>query len=564
LNQYKAHRRTVWHLNTVSGADTITAKSDTSFRAYEAGMTISWKQASENTGAATINISGRGAVTIQKAGAALAGGEMAADAMCMAVHDGSVFQLLTGTGGGSGGGGHAWARVNASGTIIGDDGVASASRSAEGVYLVNLDSAASSSSALGAVATPSTASGNGGGGVSPYLAYDSYDADLTDNDVDSNMYFVSAEDWLIVFGCNTDDIWIHDINAWNGTPTQVSVAPNMVDSLPGCLTYEQDAVFVSANASGADVAYVTIPGGTVTSFGAGPIGSTRRCVAAKQVGGSLRLWMADGGTFGRWSPNVGTSTMGSSDFTYTGVDWNQSGDFRWDDEGYLWYPAVSTAMHQYLTTGGTKYTHSYPITTPSGVPLGANPGGYALVYDSNHRTFYTILRATATSRNFLYAFKNWATTPLSDSGEWEYIAELGDAAAYIFSLAYEAASDILLVTKSGSDGYLRRYVGSPKRLLDTVTMPGTIGSHEADTGAHYGSNYAYVRTDISGNPNYIVRVSYNGAELTTEGGESIIGSVLVAMATVMSSSQIKVELFRNGTTTIVREDGEFTVVIPTT
>lgn len=79
-----------------SGADTITITLTPAPTAYAAGMKVSWKQASNNTGAATINLNGLGAVALRKfpGSVALDSNDLRQDKIYEAVHDGTVFQLL--------------------------------------------------------------------------------------------------------------------------------------------------------------------------------------------------------------------------------------------------------------------------------------------------------------------------------------------------------------------------------------------------------------------------------------------------------------------------------------
>lgn len=106
-NQYKAHERYIWTLTGVAGTNTITAAANTTFKQYFRGQIIVWEQASNNTGAATINVNGKGAVDLKKNGhsAALDADDLVAGVTYVAAHDGTNFQIVSGalTGGGGGG-----------------------------------------------------------------------------------------------------------------------------------------------------------------------------------------------------------------------------------------------------------------------------------------------------------------------------------------------------------------------------------------------------------------------------------------------------------------------------
>jgi hypothetical protein len=61
--------------------------------AYTAGMQINVKVANNNTGAATINVNGLGAKSIQRNGASLGSGALVAGQVYRLVYDGTYFQM---------------------------------------------------------------------------------------------------------------------------------------------------------------------------------------------------------------------------------------------------------------------------------------------------------------------------------------------------------------------------------------------------------------------------------------------------------------------------------------
>lgn len=88
---------------TATGTDNaITASPSPAYPNYSAGMGIKVKIASTNSGSATLNISGHGAVTIKKETEAglvnLQAGDLVAGAIKEFVYDGTNFQLLNGDG----------------------------------------------------------------------------------------------------------------------------------------------------------------------------------------------------------------------------------------------------------------------------------------------------------------------------------------------------------------------------------------------------------------------------------------------------------------------------------
>lgn len=88
------------YLASVAGTDTITATATPTPAAYAAGQTFRFVPANNNTGAATINISGLGAKSITKNGTtALAAADLTANKVAEITYDGTQFQLANPAGG---------------------------------------------------------------------------------------------------------------------------------------------------------------------------------------------------------------------------------------------------------------------------------------------------------------------------------------------------------------------------------------------------------------------------------------------------------------------------------
>ena len=82
------------YLTSVSGTDTITGTAVPSISSYTAGNMFNFVAAGTNTGAATININGIGAVSITKNGAtALDAGDISSGKVYTIVYDGAQFQV---------------------------------------------------------------------------------------------------------------------------------------------------------------------------------------------------------------------------------------------------------------------------------------------------------------------------------------------------------------------------------------------------------------------------------------------------------------------------------------
>lgn len=91
----EAQTNAVKTLNTISGADTITADMNPELTAYVAGMYVIFTPAAANTGAATLNIDGLGAKSIKKGnGAALVAYDLLTTVPALCVYDGTNFNLI--------------------------------------------------------------------------------------------------------------------------------------------------------------------------------------------------------------------------------------------------------------------------------------------------------------------------------------------------------------------------------------------------------------------------------------------------------------------------------------
>jgi hypothetical protein len=559
MRQYQDGRQILWRLTNVSGTDTITATAKPTFAAYVTGMSISFTPANNNTGAVTINLNGMGAKSITKEGStALSSGDLTSGREYLAVYDGTRFQLVNGTGSG-GGGGSVWARVGPDGTELATSstGITSVTRQGQGWYRVvpatSFTTNGGGNYAVGIEVTCATPGSTGGSGSSPFKAYDSYSAWLTDDSENNGMGVSVSDGYLLVPGETTDDLWIHDMANWGGTPTQVA----LTGSLYGAGEYfavrqDEDGVFLSLDST---LNYVALPGGSVTDFSGAFTGTQLKPRASRVVSGSLKLWMADFGTFGQYTVSLAGPSL-SLDHSYSGVDWNQSGSWQFDSDGYPWYATVDGGLHQYDFTSNAKATHAYPTATPTGTTLSATPGGQAMVYDPTRRMLYVILLSAAGQH--LYQYSGW-TNLVNNSGMWTYIANLGTGTSTI-PMWYDAADDILLVATSA--GRVVRFFGNPKTVLDTVTMPGTIPSHQVRYGAYYKDNYAYVRTEVGTTPNHIVRISYNGDEIAWGDGGAIVPYVPRANYNIVSASAV--DVYTYGTTNPdIRVDSEFTIELLT-
>ena len=79
---------------TASGTNTYTATPSPALSAYATGLCVIIKFTYANTGGASLNLNGLGAVTIQQAGIALTAGQIPAGSTFQLVYDGTYFQIV--------------------------------------------------------------------------------------------------------------------------------------------------------------------------------------------------------------------------------------------------------------------------------------------------------------------------------------------------------------------------------------------------------------------------------------------------------------------------------------
>jgi hypothetical protein len=83
-------------LSSVSGTNTITATASTAFTTYVSGQAFELIATGTNTGATTINVSSKGAKTIQKlGGTALTAGDIVSGSAYILIYDGTNIQLVS-------------------------------------------------------------------------------------------------------------------------------------------------------------------------------------------------------------------------------------------------------------------------------------------------------------------------------------------------------------------------------------------------------------------------------------------------------------------------------------
>ena len=170
---------------------------------------------------------------------------------------------------------------------------------------------------------------------------------------------------------------------------------------------------------------------------------------------------------------------------------------------------------------GAYAIHNGPIAGTTVLQLRSPP-----VYDSNTEQIYIIVGdVSAASTGYLYAYSGWSTTPTADSGTWTLLMTFAAPGAYYGRwMHYDAVTDVLFMCYRedplSGEGYIYRYSGNPKVLVDTVTVSATDSNADVYPWIlrppiiSYQSNYGYVGIAASsGSAKYLLKVTYGGPEV---------------------------------------------------
>lgn len=478
--------------------------------------------------------------------------------------------------GGTGGGGFApiaWARVKADGTIIVDEGFTSSTRTAIGVYSLDTDTAVgtSGSAPLSAVlVTPSSASGDGGDGSSPFKAFNTYEVVATDTTADPVWQYNETNGKFYLLGPAEDDIYIHTDSTFTTAPVRVDAdaVAIRVPQLSGCLSKEGAYVWLSGD--GYPIRAMRVSDNVMFNFGGTPTQflvcatDNLNALAGSGVSGP-RIWVSDGADVKAYDPDVAGESLGSVQLTYSSLD--PGSDNRpalFDKDGQIWC-LQGTALKQVNPILASFVNHSYPTETPAGETMAGSLGGASrLAYDPLRNVIYAALTSTDPN-TYIWTYSGW-TNGLANSGTWEFIAKFSGFA----SVYYEPVQDLLFVA-SYSSGRVVRYAGYPKTFIDVVSVDDTTGPDNPEVDYDLNSaricfyksdstgDYGYV-SGQKGATNYLIKISYNGSDISLGDGGAVVSQVLIAHGTITDTNTVKVELFRSLSPPI-RADGQFNVAV---
>lgn len=572
------HPRTIWHLHSVAGTNTVTGSTDhdykayrdrmevrwrpTSFRNYFTGMTVTWTAVATNTGAVTLNINNRGAKDLTRAGTALSAGDLVSGVLYVATYDGTEFQMV-GTnivaGGGQGVTVHCGSRWLADGTKVAGVGILSVTRTALGKYRNVIDGTAATVGGyvqMWPVPGVSGDAGDGGGGVSPFKRFSSYLVEETDNG-DGNDFFYYPGGTLgriVVFGTNVDDLWLHDLDNFTTAATQVALTSTLRGpGQSGCISKEKTKAWASGDSAGSiPIRGVVLATGVETNF-ATSIDAV--CVAADDT----NLLTMQGATVVMYAPNYGAGTLGTSVASWS-VDINNSVSLQgtWDSEGNVWFARTTAGLVRIDPGTGTTFrSYAYPAT-PVGLDIFSAPA-----YDTLRNCFYVSFEV---SSGYIYKFSGWSDF-VDNTGNWEpFISGVAEGVGFI-GMHHDPTTDILFVTNY-TTLHAYRYMASTGQRIDAIRIQDTTPDSDADVDysldqcrwCYYEGNVGYL-IGIKAGQKYLIKIIYEGAAIDGSGlGAEITNNPLIAQFSVVNTTTVDVEILRVGQPT-VRADAQGSVQI---
>lgn len=573
------HPRQIWHLNSVTGTNTVAGATDhnykayrdrmevrwrpTSFRNYFTGMVVTWVAAGTNTSAVTLNINSRGAKALTKNGpsTALSAGDLVSGTVYEAIYNGTGFELFGGFGSGSGTGTDTIGRatVSGDGAIQSSKNVSTVSRTGIGVYLVTSTLTfalnASSKPDYSPVATPASTSGSGADGLVPFKAFSAATSVATGTYATNHavFFYVPSRRKLYFPDAGTDNIYIHNIDDWTAAAVTIDPGADPISSgeNAGCLSREKDYLWLSAEETPfCPLRAVNIATSAVTTF---TTTLTHTAAGAFTDSGNIGVLIADGATLKLYHPNFGTGALGSVirswGFTAAGQFATQG---EWDSENRIWFSGPNNAFTFYQVNPlitSTFRTHSYPTALVGTSP---NPGCRP-TFDSLRNRFY--VQVGGSTGNHILTYQGWSNST-NDSGTWAIFARN----MYPTAIGYEPASDVVLIWEYAVS-LLHRFLGSTGQKIDTYHIPTDIPGYtiEPDDFIFYIEQCAYLRGILTaGSVRSMIRICYKGAELNVGSGATV-SNVLIAHTTVVNQTQFNVELFKS-VSPIIRGDGFFNTI----
>lgn len=347
---------------------------------------------------------------------------------------------------------------------------------------------------------------------------------------------------IYAIGSNSDDIYIHKEATFTASPEVITgigdIEPSGSLNIIGCMSKEGGYVWVSGDATpNGPIKVLNTATHELTNMGY--VDLDQAFTVAAQDSPS-RVWIGYGSTLRMFSPTIGTGTMGAATWTITNANFDFNSGVRpaiWDANNHLWLgkqvsapAAVGTLLYQIVATTGAYAIHDGPVLGGATLQIKGAPA-----YDSATEQLYVIVAdGGSSSPAYLYAYSGWATTPTANSGTWtQLMTFLAPGAYYGRWIHYDAVTDVLFMAYRedplAGTAYVYRYTGTPKVLVDTVTVSLTDSSADLypwdlqPPTISYQSNYGYVVAKAaSGGARYLIKITYGGPQTIYDSTGSLI------------------------------------------
>jgi len=386
----------------------------------------------------------------------------------------------------------------------------------------------------------STIGGLGLGGPSLLNSYSEFEYVQTDvagsypvDDI-GGIYYPDNEE-IYVFGSNSDDVSIHHEATFTASPEIVDGTAPIVEPstlhMGGCLSKDGGYLWLSGeNSPTTPIRVMDTTTHALTNMGfAYTLAAQNYVIAARET--PSQVLIGGGSTLRMFNPSISGGSLGTAQWTITNVNFDFNSGVRpaaWDGNGHVWsgkqVPAPATPgtlLYQINPTTGAYAIHNGPIDGTVVLQLRSPP-----VYDSNTEQIYIIVGdVSAASTGYLYAYSGWSTTPTADSGTWTRLMTFAAPGAYYGRwMHYDAVTDVLFMAYRedplSGEGYIYRYSGNPKVLVDTVTVSATDSNADVYPWVlrppiiSYQSNYGYIGiAAAAGSAKYLLKITYGGPEV---------------------------------------------------
>lgn len=377
-----------------------------------------------------------------------------------------------------------------------------------------------------------TRGGLGLGGPSLLNAFTDFEfvqTDVAESYPDDNIgaLYVAENRRIYVPGSNSDDISVHNEDTFTSAPLVIDgegkIQASDIRVLGGALSKDKNYLWLHGdNGPVVNIRMLDFATQTLTSMGIGA-GNASFVLGVLETP-KIAVIGYSGTIYGyNYSLTAGLNTIQWT--ISSGVDVNSSlrpGIF--DNSGHLWtgrgvgssYPGVELVQIDPLT--GAYAIHDGPINGLEIIELESGP-----VYDSSTNQIYVIAGGTdASDPAYLYAYSGWTRTPTADSGTWTRLLTFTSGSYLGRWMYYDPITDVLFMCfrATANDGYVYRYTGSPKVLVDSVKFSTSdvnadvYGFALRPAVCQYQSNYGYVGATASvGNAKYLVKLIYGGPEV---------------------------------------------------